>query len=172
MGVNESRGRFLVELIDRYEEHDSKILEIGCKSGKNLQPLYEAGYENLTGLEVDGRRLDRLERLFPGLSSRVEVLEGPVLEVISRLADSSFDMVFSVGYFEEDEDRENLFDEMARVARQRILIIEDERDIPGRAPRNFRSVFESRGFEQVEEIDVSIEPDIRSVFFGRVFERR
>jgi SAM-dependent methyltransferase len=172
MGIEESRGEFLVRLIDKYARHDSAILEIGCKSGKNLYPLAEAGYGNLTGLEADSSRLERLDLLFPGLKNRVRVIEGPVVDRIRDFDDGGFELVFSVGYFEDDAGKADLLDEMARVSSRFTVTIEDERGSPGETPRNYRPEFERRGFEQMEEIDVSSEPGLESVFLARVFQRR
>jgi len=172
MGIEESRGEFLAGLIGRYARRDSAILEIGCKSGKNLHPLSAAGYGNLTGLEEDSRRLERLDSLFPGLTDRARVIDGPVARRIRDFDNGEFDLVFTVGYFEGDTGQEGLLDEMARVAGRFVLTIEDEREAPGGTSRSYRPEFESRGFEQVEEIDVSRETDLGSVFFARVFARR
>lgn len=172
MGIEQSRGEFLVGLIDRHADHDSAILEIGCKSGKNLHPLAEAGYGNLTGLEEDSARLERVDLLFPGLKDSARVIEGPVAERIRELSDEEFDLVFSVGYFEEDAEKADLLDEMARVASRFVVTIEDERSSRPGTSRGYQPEFESRGFDQVEEIDVSREPDLESVFHARVFERR
>lgn len=173
MGVDKDRGDFLVTLISRYVRPEGSILEVGCKGGKNLYPLYRAGLTELTGIEESPERVRQIESRFPEVWERVRVIQGPLEKSMSGFADGEFEMVFSVGCFEEERDYGPVFDEMARVADRFLIVIEDERKKPGDGPgRNFRELFEKRGLGQVEELDVAAQPGLDSVFFCRVFEKK
>jgi len=172
MEAEEARSNFLVGLIGGYVRPEAAVLEIGCKGGKNLDPLYRAGFTELTGLESSEERVRQIEGRFGDLWERVRVLQGPLEESTGRFADGDFDLVFSVGYFAEDADYQRLFDEMARVTGRYMITIEDERVLPDRTrARDFSEIFEKRGLEQVEEIDVSHQAGLESVFFCRVFKK-
>lgn len=173
MGVEEARSEFLVKLVGKYARPEGSILEVGCKGGKNLDPLYRAGMAELTGVEEDPERVRQIEARFPEVWERVRVIGGPLAESMARFADGEFELVFSVGYFEGDADQEWLFDEMARVTAKHLIAIEDERwRSNGAEGRHFREVFEKRGLQQVEEIDVASLSGLESVFFCRVFRKR
>jgi SAM-dependent methyltransferase len=172
MAVEDARGEFLAELIGKYVRPEASILEVGCKGGRNLDPLYRAGMTELTGVEEDPERMGQVEQRFPEVWRRIRVIEGPLVDSMRRFTDGEFDLVFSVGYFEGHADYEGLFDEMARVAASYLVVIEDERPVSDGAPsRDFGKIFTSRGFEQVEEIDVSSLPGLESVFNCRVFRK-
>ncbi len=169
MAVEDARGEFLAELIGRYVRPEAGILEVGCKGGRNLDPLYRAGMTELTGIEEDPERIGQVERRFPEVWRRIRVIEGPLTGSMRRFADGEFELVFSVGYFEGAGDYDWLFDQMVRVASSYVVVIEDERPRSDGTARDFREVFEERGLEQVEEIDVASLPGLQSVFFCRVF---
>lgn len=172
MDVEEARGGFLAGLLGRYVRPEAAILEIGCKGGKNIDPLYRAGMIELTGIEESPERVSQLEARFPDIWGRANVIQGPLDVSMGRFADGEFDLVFSVGYFEEDADYEHLFDEMARVAGKYVITIEDERELPRRSgARDFGKTFESRGLRQVEEIDVAGKTGLESFFYCRVFKK-
>lgn len=173
MGFLAARGEFLVGLIGRYARPDSSILEVGCRAGKNLAPLHDAGFVGLCGVEEDARRVGLLREGHPQLDD-ARIINAPAGEAVAAFADGEFDLVFTVGFFEgPGGDYAGLFAEMARVAGAYLVTIEDERPgEPGGAPTSYRSVFEPLGFAQVEEAGLGGLTDLNSVFTARVFKKR
>ena len=173
MGFEEARGEFLVRLMSRYATHGSSILELGCRAGKNIAPLFDAGFEDICGVEEDARRVGLLSETHPRLGA-IRIINAPVKEAVTAFADGGFDVVFTVGFFEGPRGgHARLFAEMARVARSHLVIIEDERPRgTGDEAVNYRDVFEPLGFTQVEETALGVLPELESVFTARIFEKR
>ncbi len=166
MSVEEERARFLVGLVRKYVLPEETVLEVGCKGGRNLDSLYNAGFTQLTGLEPSEERVGQIEERYPELWERVSVIYGRPESTATRFRDSEFDLVFSVGYFEGSESDERVLDEMARLSGRCLISIEDER-----SGRDYRRSFESRGLRQVEQVDISRVPGLESVFLARVFQK-
>ena len=168
MDVEAARAAFLVGLIERYAERDRPLLEVGCRNGRNMMSLYQAGFRNLTGIESTCERLLQMEGRHPEMSAHSRVLCGDEAEVLSALGDCEFDLVFTVGFFEQPgADYSPVWDGMARVARLHVVTIEDER--PAAGASDYRAVFESRGFIQVMEKSLSALTELKSDFTARAF---
>jgi SAM-dependent methyltransferase len=84
-----ARSEFLLSLIDL--PRDASILEVGCNVGRNLNHLHEAGYTDLTGIELSEQAVEVLRREFPHLTDiRVGAAED-ILPTFDR-----FDLVFTM----------------------------------------------------------------------------
>ena len=47
-----------VSLCERYLDHDSRIIDVGCATGETLNRLHQSGFENLTGVDSSAPMLD------------------------------------------------------------------------------------------------------------------
>lgn len=168
------RSRFLVNLLDWYCTPSDRILEIGPNVGRNLEHLRNAGYHRLEGIEISESAVAALRATYPDLAATATIHNAPVEDVIKDLADSSFEAVFTMAVLEHiDTDSEWIFAEMVRISRRILITVEDE---GGRSshhvPRNYRTVFEHLGLEQIAEIDPLGLDDLPREFRARVFLRR
>jgi|GEM_PF-6432811 len=92
----EERSRFLVELVNRYSNSSSTILEIGCNVGRNLNHLFLAGFKQLAGIEISEDAVKLLREAYPEMARASKIYNKPVEEVINELEDDAFDIVFTV----------------------------------------------------------------------------
>ena len=149
---HEQRSLFLLDLLKQYVSPQSSILEIGCNVGRNLHYLYQASFRNLVGIEINSKAVDLLRATFPELVE-IPVQIEPVESALPKTPDNSFDIIFTMATLEHVHPESAwIFQEMARVAREYIITIEDEKVKIWRSfPRNYRHVFERLGFYQVSE---------------------
>jgi SAM-dependent methyltransferase len=142
------RSQALLELISDLPK-DAHILEVGCNVGRNLAYLYDHGYTNLEGIEINPHAVQLLRQTFPQLAA-VPVRIGPAGEMLPDLKSDSFDLVYTMAVIEHiHPDESSVFDNMVRISPQ-ILAIEP----PGRLshrqfPHDVPEVFRSRGMKLV-----------------------
>jgi len=167
------RSLFLVELLKRYADSQSVILEVGCNVGRNLNYLFLAGFKKLVGVEISKDAIRLLKQSFPELAKYAKIYNMPVEEIITEFEDGAFDIVFTMAVLEHiHPDSEFIFSEMARITKRFLVSIEDEQGVSWRHfPRNYKRVFESLGLEQVEEFNCSGVHGLGGDFFLRVFKK-
>ena len=155
----------IVETVDeRFDPSDRpSILEIGCSSGRHLEALRRAGYEDLSGIEINPRAVKVMEKAYPELASRVDFYVGALEAVIEAIDDDRFDFVFAVETFElVPPVNEWVFEEVARITGDTLVTVasgperwSDHRpaECHGEYPffyRAYDSVFEPTGFRTVD----------------------
>lgn len=165
------RSEFLVDLVRKYGDANARILEIGCNAGRNLSYLYRNGYRNVEAIEISETAIALLQETFPEMAKSMTIYNRPVEDAITSMGSSDYNIVFTVAVLEHiHRDSEWVFEHMARITKDVLITFEDERCASERHfPRNYRSVFEKLGMEQV----FSTRPDIKnSGFVARVFRRK
>ncbi len=85
------RSLVICGFFSKYVDKSDSILELGCSAGRNLAYLKEAGYKNLTGLEMS-KKASALCK-FPVLTGRYEEIDH-----------GEFDVIFSASFLQELED--------------------------------------------------------------------
>ena len=166
MEIAEARAEYLVALVSKYVEQDSRILEVGCREGDNLVSLWNAGFTNLLGLESSAEKVRTFENRHPDIAERVGVTEGPIEEAVRGLEDAAFDLVFTVGFlFDRTGGYDWLFPELARLTGRHLIAVEDERS------GSLTGVLVQLGLKEVESEDLREKKGLDSVFTVRVFER-
>jgi SAM-dependent methyltransferase len=145
---------------------EAPILEVGCSCGRHLAHLHEQGYSDLHGVEVNDDAFDVMADVYPDLAGSGTFYRGAIEDVVGGFDDDRFAAVFSVETLQHiHPDSAWVFDELARIAAERIVTAEHEGD-DARAPdevgvnyvdegfplyyRNWRRVFAERGFEEVD----------------------
>jgi hypothetical protein len=167
MSVESARASYLVDLVGKYAGVDSSILEIGSRKGDNLAALGRAGFRDLYGVESDAVKVGIFRESCPDVAGFVQVMEGPVRQLLGDMGDGDFDLVFTVGFlFDRTGDHSWLFGEMARLSSHSVISIEDERS------GSLREIFEGHGLVEVENMDLGDLEDLHSVFHARAFEKR
>lgn len=74
----------------KYVNKNARILDVGCGYGRTLNELYQAGYENLIGVDSSEKMLERGKREFPYLDFVKNDTDLP-------FEDDSFDAVILFG---------------------------------------------------------------------------
>lgn len=154
-------------------------LELGCSSGRHLAYLYDEGYEDISGIEINAEALDVMEEQFPAAAAAGNYYQDAIESVVETMEDREFDVVFSVQTLQHlHGDSEWVFDEVRRIADELIVTVEIEgddhrdgadvltREVDGlpMTHRNWGDVFDGPTFSEVtvEKIGTST---------LRVFER-
>jgi pseudaminic acid biosynthesis-associated methylase len=93
----------------------ARILEIGCNRGMQLDKLYEMGYKNLWGIEINKKALAIARK-----SARYNVVEATAFDIPFK--DNYFDVVFTSGVLIHirPDDLPKAVAEIGRVTRKYI----------------------------------------------------
>jgi len=143
---------------------DAPVLELGCSSGRHLAHLREHGFEDLHGVDINADAFDVMEDAYPELADDGTFYVEAIEDLVERFDDDHFAAVYSAETLQHvHPDATGVFEELARIASDRIVTVENEGDHRDGDPdvnyvrdelplyyRNWREVFESFGFEQVE----------------------
>jgi len=145
---------------------DAGVLEVGCSAGRHLAALADAGFTDLTGVDVNGDALDVLAETYPDLAETGSFHESPVEEYVTGVPDGAFDAVFSVETLQHvHPDSEWVFDELVRVTSDTLVTVENESGEAGTVNyvdedvplyyRDWIRVFTDRGLVEVEATELN-----------------
>jgi len=171
----EQRSSYLVELINQYVRQDSKILEIGCNVGRNLNFLFESGFVNLSGIELNEEAVGLMKTAYPDMFKESLIIPLPVEKVIKDIPDNSYELVYTMAVLEHlHYDNDFVLGEIARISKKFIITVEDEKTewSERHFPRNYRDVFENSIWKQVYEVNCKILRVLDDRFWVRVFMKR
>jgi SAM-dependent methyltransferase len=168
-----ARSQFLVEIMKTYANPDTKILEIGCNVGRNLNHLFLAGFKNLEGVEISEKAVQLLKDSYLEMASHIKIYNMPIEEIIKEFRDDEFDIVFTMAVLEHiHTDSEWIFPEIVRITKDFMITIEDEIRISWRHfPRHYKKIFEPLGLRQIQEINCNGVNGLGGNFFARVFKK-
>jgi len=168
------RSKFLVEIIKSYiTDFDVKILEIGCNVGRNLNYLFQAGYKNLSGIEINGEAIKLMKKHYFEMAKNTQIYVGSVEDLIQNFGDKEFDVVFTMAVFQHiHSDSTFIFPHVARITKHLLVTIEDEKGVSWRHfPRNYKKVFESYGLTEVQALNCKNIKGLDSNFVARIFQK-
>jgi SAM-dependent methyltransferase len=175
--------------IESFEGEEPELLEIGCNAGRHVSYLSGEGFSKISAIELNPEAIKLFKETWPEVVQQSDILIGRAQDVTPCIDTNSYDIVYTVAVLQHIPEPESLFEEMARIASERIIIceIEGELDEPYRAipsaifhdyrtifPREYEDIFGDLGWscetvltaEDVEAIDGGL-PDERYTF--RVF---
>ncbi|MEF8772777.1 class I SAM-dependent methyltransferase [Halodesulfurarchaeum sp.] len=113
--------------IETYLGPNPAVLEVGCSSGRHLSTLLEAGYTDLTGVELNQEARDAMAENFPELARTATVQYESIESVVGEFADDQFEVVFSVETLQHlHPDSSWVFAELARITGSLLITIENE----------------------------------------------
>ena len=154
--IFEDRSRFLVELVKKHANPEAVIFEIGCSVGMNLNALWNAGFKNLAGLEINEKAVERFKVLYPEVvNSGVKIIVSSIEQSIKLLPDKEYDVVVAVRTLAHvHKSSDWVMNEIARITKDILITIEVETPQDWKHfPRNYKDVFEACGMIQIEEPD-------------------
>jgi SAM-dependent methyltransferase len=102
---------------------DSKILEIGCNAGRNLNEFRKAGFTDLSGLDINPHAIIHMKKAFPELAQMAKLYVGEAGKTIHTLSDT-YDVVYTLAVLMhlDDQEQKEIFRWMSQHARTVILI--------------------------------------------------
>jgi SAM-dependent methyltransferase len=125
-GPNET-SELLRETISRRADADAEILELGCSSGRHLAHLFDHGYENVSGVEINADAFDVMDDQYPELAAGGTFHHGAIEDVVPAFDDDAFDVVYSVETLQHlHPDADWVFAELARVSETLLVTVENE----------------------------------------------
>ena len=171
----EEKTEFIISKISEISNKSDVILEIGCNAGRNLNGLLQAGYKNLVGIEINYNAIMVMEKEFPGMYKEIKIYNFPAETILPYLLENSIDVIFTMAVLEHIHfNSENIISEnIKRIARKNIITIEDEYTKSDRhLPRNYKYIFESEKFIQIEWKRKLKIAGLSGRYIYRLFKRR
>jgi SAM-dependent methyltransferase len=161
---------------------DARILELGCNIGRNLAFLRYRGYRNLCGIEINPAVAAAMRAAYPETAQAVDLTIGALEDVLPRLPDRSFDLVFAVATLMHiHPDVEGCLAHVPRITRGYICTIEQEdKDdcAPSHFQRDYREVFSPMGCRQIKSLpfgeagtELTTLLNLEPGYVARLFER-
>jgi SAM-dependent methyltransferase len=150
----------LVSILTERVGRDARVLELGCSSGRHLAALREAGFADLTGVDVNADAIDVLVESFTELAADGTFHVAAIEEFLPDLPNDAFDVVFTVETLQHiHPDEAWVFAEIARVTGSLLVVVENEsgeygtaRTVRGGIPlyyRDWHDVFTAHGMREV-----------------------
>ncbi|WP_232686178.1 class I SAM-dependent methyltransferase [Halobacterium zhouii] len=153
--------------VAEFADSDPSVLELGCSSGRHLSHLYDNGFEDLAGVDINADAFDVMADAYPDLASAGEFHCADIQDAASGFDDDAFDVVYSVETLQHvHPDDAATFDELARITGDLLVTVENEGDTGLDEPpeqdvnyvrddvplfyRDWNRVFTGRGFREVE----------------------
>ena len=168
------RSVYLVNLIAKYLNKKSKILEIGCNVGRNLEYLHKNNFQNLTGVEINKEAIKLMRKTYPNLYKAAKIYISPVEDWMMKNKQESFDLIYTIAVLEHIHwDSEFIFDIIKKISKKYIITIEDEFTPWSNRhfPRNYKNIFEDASWKQIYNVNCGSIDILDDRFIVRVFEK-
>lgn len=132
-----------------YLDNKTSFIDIGCNAGASLKYLFDRGYRNLAGIEINREAVENvLQKEYPDLYKVSSFFIGNAYKEIKRIPDSSFDVVFSKGVLKHISPKErSLFKDMVRISKKYIVVVTGEFGRP--FPYDFEKLFTNLGCKTI-----------------------
>jgi SAM-dependent methyltransferase len=153
--VKDGRSERLLEIVKPYSR-SSRVLELGCGPGRNLEYLREAGFLHLTGIEINPFAIETLKQTYPRLAKAAMIMPRSLEDALPIMADDSYDLVYTMAVLLHiHPDSDWIFPHIARITQGRLITIEHEGygHYDWCYSRDYRAIFEGLGMPQVDEVD-------------------
>jgi SAM-dependent methyltransferase len=132
IGPNEV-SETLSSVLTHYVDDTAAILEVGCGSGRHLAHLYEHGFGDLTGIDINDEAFEVMKTEYPALYETGTFHVGAVEDLVSKFDDDAFDVVYSVETLQHiHPDDQWVFEELTRITADLLVTAENEGNSPER----------------------------------------
>jgi len=132
IGPNEV-SETLRTVLEYYADEAAAVLEVGCGSGRHLDYLRDAGFENLAGIDINDESFDVMAERYPRLAETGTFRTGAIEDVLPEYPDDAFDVVYSVETLQHvHPEHEWVFEELVRVTGDLLVTAENEGNSPRR----------------------------------------
>lgn len=151
-----ARNTSLLSIFEKHVDPSDSILEIGCNAGRNLHALWNAGYQNLSAIEISANAIDTMSRFLPEVHKNTKITIGAIEDIIKVIPSTRHDVIFTMAVlvhlpYESDW----IFKEIARRAKKKIIIFECEAQSehsPRHFPRKYKRLFQLCKRPQIEQV--------------------
>jgi 2-polyprenyl-3-methyl-5-hydroxy-6-metoxy-1,4-benzoquinol methylase len=169
---NKEKCELMADLVGKYAKKDSKILDIGCNCGMTLDCLFQRGYNNLYGVDINAKAIILAKKLYPHMVRDYFLVSMDIKEYTKVCPDKPFDIIYTsavlvhIPYMYDD-----IFPEIARMLKANgyLILREDEKESCSRKfPRNYKVIFENLGLIQID----SFLFELNKGYIVRIFKRK
>jgi SAM-dependent methyltransferase len=123
----DERSEAVRRLLERVVGRHGRVLELGCSSGRHLAHLHDAGFDDLSGVELNGDAFDVLREAYPDLAAAGTFHHAAIEDVLPEFGDDAFDAVYSVETLQHlHPEAAWVFDEVVRVTGDLLVTVENE----------------------------------------------
>jgi len=159
------RSDYLLKVLTPFVDRSDHIIELGCNIGRNLAALWDAGYHNLYGVDINSRALELSKKFYPGMKAS---LYHGTIENFEWHRDT-YDCIFTMGVLMHLPDN-SIFNVIEKRVGRVLITIEDEHtpNIKGghHFPRDYSKVFVGLRQIHVEKV-AEIPPGLTTRVFVR-----
>ncbi|SDQ55001.1 class I SAM-dependent methyltransferase [Natronobacterium texcoconense] len=114
-------------ILEQFVGRDASVLELGCSSGRHLSHLYDDGFDDLAGIEINDDAFDVMAEHYPDLASEGTFYADAIEDVLEEFDDGRFDAIYSVETLQHvHPDAEWVFAELSRVTDELLVTVENE----------------------------------------------
>lgn len=149
-------------IVDTWKDHVSKsdkIIELGCNSGRNINYLYNNGYKNITGIDINRKAIQTMKKELPEIYKKCKPKTSEIGHFLNKLKDNENDVTFTIGVLQaiHPNNSMNIFKNIVRTTSKYIVIIEKETDLQRNISfeRNYKQIFESFNCETITDIIIN-----------------
>ena len=130
----DERSEAVAQRLARHVDRDTRVLELGCSSGRHLAHLASEGFEDLAGIEVNDEAFAVMADAYPDLAAAGTFYCAAIEDVLAEFPDDAFDAVYSVETLQHvHPDADWVFEEIARVTGEVLVTVENEGDVDAAA---------------------------------------
>ncbi len=159
------RSQYLVGLINKYADKNDHIFELGCNVGRNLSYLINAGFDNVSGLEINPRAAKVAKFVL-----QKPIICGALEDKIDEVP--QFDIVFTMAVMMHIHPSSiDFIERLIKKSRKLVITIEDETSDRARSfAKDYLKIARKCEFDQVQK-DNHL-PGLNNRYVARVFEKR
>jgi len=165
---HKDRSDYLLSILPKYVDKEDSILELGCNVGRNLNALWNEGFKDLSGVDINKGAITEGKKQYPNMKARF------INNTIEKwsVGDKKYDCIFSMAVMVHlPRTSDYVFYAIKNRALKTIITIEDETHSTWKHfPRNYRNVFVGNGWEEVFSEEVKGIPAMEG-YVTRVFKR-
>lgn len=123
----DEKSELLREILVATVGTDAAVLEPGCSAGRHLAHLYEGGFDDLSGIDLNEESFAVLADHYPELAADGSFYRGAIEAVVPEFDDGAFDAVYTVETLQHlPPASEDAFAELARIAGEVLVTVENE----------------------------------------------
>ena len=147
------RSEKLVSLFNQFCSKEDTIFELGCNIGRNLHHLYESGYKNLYGIDINEEAIKLSKELYPNTVAKLPLVCSSIEDYIIFMLENEVDVIFTMGVLMHIHPSSIwIFNYIKHVVKKYLIIAEQEDGLYEHVfPRNYKKIFEHLGLKQVYE---------------------
>jgi len=156
------RSDYLLRVLRPYVNKTDSILELGCNVGRNLAALWDAGYHNIQGVDINPSAIELGKGLYPPLKA---LIHHDIIEDFIKTC-SVYDCIFTLAVLMHLSDDDTIKLIQSKVGRV-LITIEDERTNGERHfARNYKRMFTRLQQTHTEKVHI-IPPGLTTRVFTR-----